>query len=250
MLKEERQKLILERLNSSKKVNFGELGKILNVSYDSIRRDVIELEDKGLLKKVHGGIVANSYFKALSDNSERFFGSKELEIIVKKAVKLFENNQLVLMDGGITNFHIASQLPQSLVTTIITNSPPLAVRLNENSNITVILLGGHYFKKYQITMGAAVIDQLNSFNPDLYFLGVNGVHIDKGITVRNYEESLLKKKMMQVSKSIVACAFAEKIGHSERYQIAPSAALDYLITNFKPNDQSLNAFAAIPIKIM
>ncbi|SOE21493.1 DNA-binding transcriptional regulator of sugar metabolism, DeoR/GlpR family [Spirosomataceae bacterium TFI 002] len=250
MLKEERQKLILDRLNSSKKVNFGELEKILNVSYDSIRRDVIELEDKGLLKKVHGGIVANSYYKGISESAGKFQGSDELGIIVKKAIKLFENNQLVLMDGGSTNFHIASQLPKNISTTIITNSPPLAVALNQHSNLEVILLGGQYFKKYQISLGTAVMDQLNNFKPDLYFMGVNGIHIDNGLTVRNYEETMQKKKMMSISKNVVACTIEEKINHSENFKICNVDEIDVLVTNLSAKHKLLSDFESLTLSII
>ena len=67
MLKEERQQLILEKLNTDKKVTLVQLGQLLSVSYDSIRRDIIELEDRGLLKKVHGGAIANSYLTMNAD---------------------------------------------------------------------------------------------------------------------------------------------------------------------------------------
>jgi DeoR/GlpR family transcriptional regulator of sugar metabolism len=250
MLKEERQKLILERLNSSKKVNFGELEKILNVSYDSIRRDVIELEDKGLLKKVHGGIVANSYFKGLSETTGKFQGSEELAVIVKKAIKLFESNRLVLMDGGSTNFHIASQLPKNISTTIITNSPPLAVALNQHTYVEVILLGGHYYKKYQISLGTAVMEQLNNFNPDLYFMGLNGIHLEKGLTVRNYEEAMQKKKMMSISKNVVVCAIEEKINNSESFKISNASEVDFLITNLSPAHNLLKDYHSIPLRII
>jgi DeoR/GlpR family transcriptional regulator of sugar metabolism len=109
MLKEERQQLILEKLGTDKKVTLVELGQLLNVSYDSVRRDVIELEDRGLLKKVHGGAIANSY---LSMKASRGLGiaNNEFNIITKKAQKLIENHSIVLMDGGTTNFYIAEQL--------------------------------------------------------------------------------------------------------------------------------------------
>jgi DeoR/GlpR family transcriptional regulator of sugar metabolism len=152
MLKEERQQLILEKLGTDKKVTLVELGQLLNVSYDSVRRDVIELEDRGLLKKVHGGAIANSY---LSMKASRGLGiaNNEFNIITKKAQKLIENHSIVLMDGGTTNFYIAEQLPKSLEITVVTNNPHLATALAEHPKIEVILLGGSFYKRYQITLG-------------------------------------------------------------------------------------------------
>lgn len=250
MLKQERQRLILQKLKTTKKVNFGELGQLLNVSYDSIRRDVIELQDKGFLKKVHGGIIANSYFEAQDNNKKELLASKELDIIVAKAKKLFENKQLVLMDGGITNFHIATALPKTLETTIVTNSPALALALNGHHNIEVILLGGHYFKKYQISMGIETIRQLRSFSPDIFFMGINGICLENGITVRNHEESLLKQEMMNISKNVVSCVIEEKINLIENFKVSEAQDLDYLITNLKPNSLSLSSLANIPLRIL
>lgn len=249
MLKQERHKIILEQLKGNLKVNFGELEKLLGVSYDSIRRDVIELEDKGLLTKVHGGIVANSYIAALSEKNDKFLGSKELEIIVNKSLPFIQDHQIILMDGGITNFHIASQLSKKLECTIITNSPPLVVALNDHPKVSVILLGGTYYKKYQITTGSEVMRQLESFRPSLYFMGINGVHAEKGLTVRNYEESVLKRKMVEISESVITCAIDEKLGQSESYKVLDTKNLDYLVTNLKPNSKSLKALADIPIRI-
>ena len=93
MLKEERQKLILEQLKSAKKINFADLSNLLTVSYDSIRRDVIELEDKGLLKKVHGGIVSNSYLDILGGQRKGIKNGNDIEIVFNKAAKLFHNNR-------------------------------------------------------------------------------------------------------------------------------------------------------------
>ncbi len=250
MLKEERQKLILEKLNTEKKINFVELGQFLNVSYDSIRRDIIELEDKGFLKKVHGGAVANAYLSVLRTRNTHPNKSEDLAIIAKKALKLFENRQTIIMDGGTTNFFLAEQLPKTLEATIITNSPALAMSLNEHPKIEVILLGGSYFKRYQITLGSEVSRQLEHINADLYFMGVNGVHPTKGLNIRHYEESLIKQKMMQASRKTVCCIIEEKINIQESYKVCDIHQIDYMITNLKINDAQLVPFQKLGVEII
>lgn len=247
MLKEERQKLILDKLSTAKKINLGDLSSLLGVSYDSIRRDVIELEDKGLLKKVHGGIVINSYLDVLSGKRTGVNGSSELTIVIKKALKLLKNNQVVLMDGGTTNFFLAEQIPKNLSLTVITNSPPLAMALNEHENIDVILLGGRYFKRYQISMGMEVVNQISRLNVDLFFMGINGIDKDKGLTIRNYEESILKKQMMETATRTVCCAVEEKLGIVEAYQVGNLNQIDTLITNLKPDNPILLNYNSIEV---
>lgn len=251
MLKEERQSLILEKLSTDKKINFVELSQMLNVSYDSIRRDIIELEDKGLLKKVHGGAVANSYLSVLGQSNGSYAKkSEELAIMFKKVQKIIDNRQIIIMDGGTTNFFMAEQLPKTLEATIITNSPPLAMALHEHPKIDVILLGGTYFKRYQITIGNEVFRELEHINADLYFMGVNGIDAKKGLTIRHYEESLVKQKMMEAAKRTVCCIIDEKIGIQEAYKVCDFKQIDTLITNIKPSDAKLAAFQKFGVEVL
>ena len=249
MLKEERQQLILEKLGTDKKVTLIDLGQILNVSYDSVRRDIIELEDRGLLKKVHGGAIAHSY---LSMKSSKGLGivNTEFVTIAKKALKLFENNKIILMDGGTTNFYIAEQLPKNLEITIVTNNPHLATALSEHPKIEIIMLGGSFYKRYQITIGSKTIKDLEHIQADLYFMGTNSISIESGLAIRHYEESILKQKMMNVSRRTVTCALEEKINRQENFKVCDFSDLDYLITSISPTDDLLKGFRNKEVEIL
>ncbi|MFN4087161.1 MAG: DeoR/GlpR family DNA-binding transcription regulator [Spirosomataceae bacterium] len=236
MQKHERQRIILEHLQTDKRINFMELSQVLKVSYDSIRRDVIELEDKGLLKKVHGGAVANSYLSRLSGEPHR---NQEFQVMYRKILPVIESSRVILLDGGTTNFYIAEQLPKNLAITIVTNNLPLAMVLNDHPKVEVILLGGTYFKRYQISMGWEAIRQLDQLTVDTYIMGVNGVSLSQGLTIRHYEESLLKQRMMAASKQTYCCAIDEKIGQSEAFQICKAEAIQGLVTNLKPTHERL-----------
>lgn len=228
MLKDERQHRILEKLSTDNKVSLVALSQELDVSYDSIRRDVIELEERGLLKKVHGGAIANSYLP-MGVRQAMGIPNAEISMIAQKARNLFVNGQIVLMDGGTTNLYIAEQLPHSIELTVITNSPPLANSLVNHPNVEVILLGGSFHKRYQITMGSETASQLSHFKADLYFMGVVGVHPIAGLTIRHYEEAQLKRQMMAISGETVVCVTMEKVNNIEAYKICDFADIDKLI---------------------
>ncbi|PWK16999.1 DeoR family transcriptional regulator [Arcicella aurantiaca] len=249
MLKEERQQLILEKLGTDKKVTLVDLGQLLNVSYDSVRRDVIELEDKGLLKKVHGGAIAHSY---LSMKPSKGLGivNTEFVTIAKKALKLLENNKIIIMDGGTTNFYIAEQIPKNLELTIVTNNPHLATALAEHPKIEIILLGGSFYKRYQITIGSKTIQDLEHIQADLYFMGINSISIENGLAIRHYEESILKQKMMNVSRKTVTCVLEEKINRKENYSVCNFTDLDYLITSLNASDELLSGFKNKGVEIL
>ncbi len=249
MLKEERQRQILEKLNRDQQISLVSLSQVMAVSYDSIRRDIIELEDKGLLKKVHGGAVANSY---MSFKAAQGLGVSNQEVlqITRKVQKLIENKRIVLMDGGTTNFHIAEQLPKNIEMTVITNSLPLAMMLNDHPKIETILLGGSYYKRYQITMGSETIKQLEFFKPDLYLMGFNGLQADSGLTIRHYEESLLKRAMMAISKQVAVCAIPEKLNTIENYKVCDLADINVLITSLKPTEPTLDSLRIKSLEIL
>ena len=228
MLKDERQHWILEKLSTNKRISLVALSQELEVSYDSIRRDVIELEERGLLKKVHGGVIANSYLP-MQVRQAMGIPNAEISLISQKARNLFVKGQIVLMDGGTTNLYIAEQLPNSLELTIITNSPPLASSLVNHPKIEVILLGGTFHKRYQITMGSETAAQLSHFKADLYFMGVVGIHPTSGLTIRHYEEAQLKRQMMAISNETVVCVTMEKVNNVEAYKICGFEDIDKLI---------------------
>ncbi|MPR34583.1 DeoR/GlpR family DNA-binding transcription regulator [Salmonirosea aquatica] len=228
MLKDERQLWILDKLGTDNRVSLVALSRELDVSYDSIRRDVIELEERGLLKKVHGGAIANSYLP-MRVRQAMGIPNAEISLIAQKARTLFVNGQIVLMDGGTTNLYIAEQMPHNLELTVITNSPPLANALVGHPKVEVILLGGTFHKRYQITMGSETTEQLRHFKADLYFMGVVGIHPTSGLTIRHYEEAQLKRQMMAISGETVVCVTMEKINTVEAYKICAFEDIDKLI---------------------
>jgi DeoR/GlpR family transcriptional regulator of sugar metabolism len=117
--------------------------------------------------------------------------------------------------------------------------------LNDHENVEVILLGGRYYKRYQIAMGPEVSNQLKRFYADLYFMGVNGIDKTKGLSLRNYEESILKQQMMSSAKSTICCVVEEKIGVVEAYQICPISKLNTLVTNLEPDSIDLLGFEGV-----
>jgi DeoR/GlpR family transcriptional regulator of sugar metabolism len=239
MLKEERQQYILEKLSTDKKVTLIALSQLLNVSYDSIRRDVIELEEQGLLKKVHGGAIAKSYL-SMKARQEMGIQNPEIVTLAKKAAKLFENGQIILMDGGSTNLYIAEQLPRNIEVTIITNNPPLALILSDFPKVDVILLGGKLHKRYQITAGPEIAEQIKYLKADLYLMGVVGADPWEGMMLRDYEEANQKRKMLNSARKVVVCASQEKLATSAPHRICGVEDINILVTSLKTNDPILN----------
>lgn len=249
MLKEERQQYLLDTLKREGKVIATDISLALNVSEDTIRRDLNELADAGLLRRVHGGAVA----KALTEPAYGSRSQQQVETkssIAEAAARLAQDGQVILLDCGTTTTRLAQLLPDTLRATVITNSPPAAMALAEHPYLDVILLGGTLNKATLATIGAETAAALSRFRADICFLGVNGLHPEAGVTDFSYEEAQLKRIMIENSASVVALASADKLGTVAPFVLAPVASLTHLVTEAAVSGAELQAYADVGISIM
>ncbi|MEN7549280.1 DeoR/GlpR family DNA-binding transcription regulator [Rapidithrix thailandica] len=249
MLKEERLRAILERLNQDQKVLLTTLSKELKVSEYTIRRDIKTLAEKGLLKAVRGGAVPHSPNSYLF--KERIHqGSEIKKTIAEKALGLLQENQVIILDGGTTTLTIASMLPDNMHLTVLTNSFPIVSILEGHENVEVLFAGGRLSKKPFVTTGHDTIDFFSKFHADLCFLGICSIHPTLGVTSPDYEEGEVKRSMIHNSLQVVALSSLEKIHTAEPYLICPVQALDTIITDFSPDHPSLSALIEAGINVL
>lgn len=233
MLRDERLQYILRKLSTHQRVSSVELSQELKVSDDSIRRDLNELAAAGLLKKVHGGAVpAIPKAPAPLGLAERInYAQEEKEEIARKAAALFRDGQTVIIDNGSTNMLIARSLPPDLKAQIFTNSLTIAQILSEHPFVEVNMLGGLIFKRAQVAVGAGVISTIERLRPDFCIMGVCSIHHEIGLTTPYWEEALIKQKMVEVSKKVVATAWRDKFNTADTCQVCDYEELDLLITS-------------------
>lgn len=248
MLKEERFQFILNRLNADSKVLLHQVSNELGVSTDTIRRDIKELDDQGLLKAVRGGAVPHSpvphHFK------DRISWNQESKMIIaRKALPLLEDGQVVIFDGGTSALAVASILPEDLRITVVTNSFPIAAMLEEHKAAEVLFAGGRLLKSAFVTTGHETLRFFQNIKADLCFFGICSIHLRLGITTPDYEESEVKKLMISNSGKIVALSGIEKLETVEPYYISPATNIDTIITN-NPDDPKLQAYRQEGIEII
>lgn len=230
MLKAERQDKILEILSLENKIIASELSVRLEVSEDTIRRDIKELDQRGLLKKVHSGAVKNGPLK--EDFDARIDLNLEEKIrLAKKGAELIKPGSVILIDDGTTNYQVIKQLDKHMRCTVITNSIPIILLLRDYPNIDVITLGGNLYKSSMATYGYEVIKQLELLHPDLYFMGIYCMSSEVGISHSSMEECQLKQKMLSVSYQTAVLVTKEKIGSVSNYVICKTGDITYLITD-------------------
>jgi DeoR/GlpR family transcriptional regulator of sugar metabolism len=230
MLKEERFQFILGKLSNEQKVTLKDLSRHLRVSDYTVRRDLKELTDKGLLKAVRGGAVPHS--PTPYDFADRLhYKTDEKRIIAEKAVKLVHSGDVVVFDGGTTALAIAAILPSDLNITVVTNSFPVVNVLKNHSHVEVLFAGGRLSKGAFTSIGHDAIRFLKNIVADTYFMGICSIHPRLGVTTISYEESEVKKAIVEVSKRVVALAPFERINTAEAFFICPLSAVDTIITD-------------------
>ncbi|MDI9864566.1 DeoR/GlpR family DNA-binding transcription regulator [Flectobacillus sp. DC10W] len=230
MLREERLQIILKMLETNQRVSSVELSEILNVSDDTIRRDLNELAENGLLKKVHGGAVPRSAHPYKL--KERInVAHEEKMILAQKAQAYFHDGQVILLDNGSTNMEVARMMSPDLKATVFTNSLQIAQILCEHPSIQLFFLGGKIFKDAQNTYGAEVIEMLQKIRADICILGVCGIHHNIGVTIQDWGENQVKRKMVDISQKVVALVTASKVNTAESYVVCTLDELDVMLTD-------------------
>ncbi len=241
MLKEERQNHILQRLSKFNKVLSSELSLDLNVSEDTIRRDLKELSDLNLLKKVHGGAIINSHNPFHYRDREVYALEQKLQI-VRKALPIIEDGKVIIIDGGTTNLELVKIFPKDLKATIITNSIPIAVHLSNHPNIEVFFLGGKMLKEAQVTIGIDVINSLSNIHADLAFLGTRSIDIEMGVTEIDLEETHVKRAILKAANNVACLVISEKINTIQPYMVGGLQSINYLITELDVNESILQPY--------
>ncbi|MDE3236332.1 MAG: DeoR/GlpR transcriptional regulator [Bacteroidota bacterium] len=248
MLKKERQAYIIQQINIHNKVLSSDLCVQLNVSEDTVRRDLQELDEEGKLTKVHGGALSKSFHFTLQKNI--IYQQPEKKIIAQKASSLIKDGMFVVLSGGTTIIELVKALPQELNATFITVSLPTALELLNHPNSEVIFLGNKLSKSAQIAVGAEVILRLNEIRADLCFLGTNSIDAEHGITDLEWEVIEVKRAMIGCAHTTVSMAISEKLNTVQRLQVCKLSEIDILITELKPEDPALEPYRQKGMKIL
>ena len=249
MLKAERQKFIMTKIALEQKVNTITLALDLSVSEDTVRRDLNELNKKGLLEKVYGGAIPiaekpTSVFDLVVVNGDK------KDIIGHKALSLIADGQVIIMSGGTTNLAFTKLLPPDLKATIYTYSLPIAMQLAQHPSVEVIFIGGKLQKNAMVTIGMDVVQVLSKLKADICFMGSSSINVRLGLTEMGYEVSLVKKAMMEASDNVVCMATSEKLDTKMPYVVCELNQLNIIITDLNPDAPILEEYAKAGVQLM
>ena len=228
MLTAQRHQLILTRLAADHQISAKDLAQQLDISEDTVRRDLRALAALGKLRRVHGGALplaaAEGNLRARSQLSV-----EEKVALGRAGARLIQAGQLVLLDGGTTAIQIARHLAPDLRATIVTHSPHVAVELAAHPWIDIQVLGGRLFRHSMVNLGASVMDAVSRLRADLYFMGASGVHPEVGLSTGDAEEAAVKRALHERAADTIVLASSEKLLAASPFVIAPLSALSTLL---------------------
>ena len=248
MLKKERQAYILHQVSLHNSVLSADLSNSINVSEDTIRRDLNELAETGKVIKVHGGALSKSFnsFYLRSD----VYNVDNKKIIAEKGASLIKDGMFVLTGGGTTIIEMARLLPEDLKATFLTGSIPAAYEYSQHPNIEVIFIGDKISKKSQIAVGGEAITKIKHIKADLCFLGINALDAEHGITDNDWDIVQVKKAMIESSAKTVVMSISEKMNSHQRLRICGVDEIDVLITELDPSDKLMDPFRLNSLTIL
>ena len=211
MLSSERFKKIIEMVNSKGSIRLNDIVNTLNISESTARRDITELNRKGLLQKIHGGATSleNKYLASESSLNERYLKNKDKkQLIAKFAARLIKDSDTIYLDAGSTTKFILDFLDAKNIT-VVTNGIQNAIELN-NRGIRTILIGGEIRPISEATEGPFAINILSKLNFDKAFMGSNGFDEKSGFTTPSPNEAEVKRQAIKQAKKSYILADSSK----------------------------------------
>ena len=238
-LKREIDIMRLLRLNGA--VRIAELSELLEVSQNTVRRDLKRLSDQGALRLTHGGAVANEDIPMGTP-----LGEREVHLIEEKrriglrAIELIPASSALLLDAGTTTEQIAQALKGSSGLTVITNALNILLRLADSNGIVSVSTGGVLNPITRSFSGFHAEQFLSQFHVDVAFISAGGV-TEWGLTNTNAVEVQIKRTMIEISELVVVVATHDKIGRVSLSPFAELDSVDFILTDGEADPRVVEA---------
>jgi DeoR family transcriptional regulator, fructose operon transcriptional repressor len=251
MLAVERRRRILTSLERFSAITTDTFAADLGVSPETVRRDLIELERRGMLRRVHGGAASlaetvpeeSSYGERLREQPEakRAIGAAAAALVVP--------GQTVVIDVGTTSLEVARALPHDLRATIATPSLLVAAELATRPHVQVLAAGGRVRPGDLACSGAETVDFFRDLHTDVAFIGSGAVSAAAGLTDYHRDEVPTKRVIIANTEKAYVLADSSKFDRAARYRVCDLSELDGIVTDAPPpawaaHDLRMNVVAA------
>ncbi len=245
---ERRAQLILQQLLRAGEISVGNLAKRLKVSPATIRRDLSELEQRGLLRRSHGGAVPIQPLLYEPFRHISYYHEQERQQSAEKrriglvAADLVTDGEILAIGAGTTATQVARSVCLHKGLTVITNAVNVAMELSHRDDLKVFVTGGFLSGDWFALVGPSSIQSVSEMFVDKVFLGVDGFHVERGMTTNYPDQAAIHRAMMRQARTKIVVADHRKIGAIGTALIAQVEEVDILITDRGAKDDDIAPF--------
>jgi len=227
---DERHTEVLRLLAEDGRVESASLAGRFGISAESVRKDLALLEERGLLRRVHGGAVPCEPSRAEPHVVDRGVRLAEKSSIARAALRFVPDGGSLLLDAGSTTLRLAEMLPSDRGLVVYTNSWPVGAALHARG-VEVAALGGRIRPETMAAVGSLTGQALAAVNVDVAFLGTNALSFDRGLTTPDPDEAVVKHQMLAAARQRVFLVDSTKFGRVSHARHATLDDVDVLITD-------------------
>ncbi|MBD3677868.1 MAG: DeoR/GlpR transcriptional regulator [Rhodobacteraceae bacterium] len=249
MWAKERHQRILSMLAANQQVSANDLAEMLGVSRETVRRDLLDLEEIGKVARVHGGAVLP---EARSEDPFRQRMTTQIRAkseIAKKAVGMIQPGQTIMVDAGSTTAVFARELVKVPGVSVITNSLDIATTL-QAAEMEVVLLGGRMAADVPATVGELTLSEIRRFEVELCFSAPVAVHPEKGAFFYDLQEAEVSLAMASQAVRSVVLADHTKLGATSRVRSWDVAGINTLVTSRGATTAQIDQFRRSGIEVV
>lgn len=251
MLPVERKMRIVQVVKDRRIASIGDLSRELNVSETTIRRDVAEIEEEGLLKRTYGGVILDDGTTVEQPFSERSLEQvDQKERIGQMAAELINDGDHIILDSGTTIPFIARHLLKRRNLTVITPDMNVAIEMRESTDAEIIVTGGTLYQSGYVLNGVLTLDFLKRVHVQKVFLSAQAIHASQGVTQTELELVQSKRAMVQSGQQIIVCADSTKIGKVTLHTVAEIGEVHVFVTGREATESEIQPFLDKGIRVM
>lgn len=242
---EERRQLIAEEVRRRGRVTVKRIADAYDVNPETVRRDLVELERRGALRRIHGGALSHQRMQvepAVAERSAQMAAEKER--IAAAALDLLpEDASTVLVDAGTTTGALVDRFPTDRQLTVVTNAIPLALRLAPLPMVTVLVVGGRLRQRTLANVDDFAVQMVAGLRVDVAFVATNGIS-ERGCSTPDPAEAAVKRAMVGAADTVVLVADHSKFGQEHFVRFAALDDLDVVVT-----DRGVAAADLLPLDV-
>jgi DeoR family transcriptional regulator of aga operon len=247
---------ILTGLQHTGRVSVETLSEQLGVSVVTVRRDLDALDEKGLLRRTHGGAVSieplfyEQFRRDQSFLAQEKHAADEKRRIGRAAAALITAGETIALTPGTTTTEVIRGLPINSNITVVTNTVNVAMELSQRKDVYVFVTGGHLHGEWFSLVGTAALRSLDNMLINTMFIGADGMDPSWGASCFNADEAELNSTMMKLARRRVAVVDSSKFGLVANWRICKPEELHVLVTDTGATDEKVAPYEKLGIKVM